>query len=154
MASGVREMSSLLSASWLSAGVMREVEVTMPQAVLATISPPAILMTGSEMPKNCSTKRPKKRNVTRITNTHSPVLIAVRRRSCGLHVEVILKKIGTPPNGSTIGNSARNVAAAEAGSVRRNSPRAWAEVMSLPKLKGIDDLDSQGSEVFLIPGRD
>jgi hypothetical protein len=36
----------------------------------------------------------------------------------------MVKKIGTPPKGSTIGNSARKVAAAEAGNVRRNSPRA------------------------------
>ena len=46
MASGVSEMSSLFSASWLSAGVMRACDVTMPQAVLATINPPAIFSTG------------------------------------------------------------------------------------------------------------
>jgi hypothetical protein len=36
----------------------------------------------------------------------------------------MLKKIGIPPKGSTMGNSARNVAAAECGGVRRNWPRA------------------------------
>ena len=61
--------------------VMRACDVTIPQAVLATINPPAILITGREMPKNWRTNRPKKRNVTRMTNTHRPVLKAVRRRS-------------------------------------------------------------------------
>ncbi|MGD0760813.1 MAG: hypothetical protein ABR921_18090 [Candidatus Sulfotelmatobacter sp.] len=65
--------------------------------------------------------------------TQSPVFTAVRRRSSGVQVEVMLKKIGMPPKGSTIGNSARNVAAADAGSVRRNVPRAWAEVMGSVK---------------------
>ena len=51
LANGVREISSFVLASWLSAGVMREVEVTMPQAVLATMRPPAIFRTGSEIPK-------------------------------------------------------------------------------------------------------
>src|SRR5208283_5767526 len=41
----------------------------------------------------------------------------------------MVKKMGMPPKGSTMGNSARNVAAAEAGRVRRKWPRAWAEVM-------------------------
>src|SRR5271155_4045020 len=36
----------------------------------------------------------------------------------------MLKKIGIPPKGSTMGNSARNVATAECGNVRRNCPRA------------------------------
>ena len=53
---------------------MRACEVTMPQAVLATINPPAIFSTGSEMPKKYSTKRPKKRNVTRMTKTQMPGL--------------------------------------------------------------------------------
>src|SRR5580693_3942134 len=77
IASGVREISSLSCASLLSSGVMRACEVTMPQAVLATINPPAIFRTGSEMPKKYSTKRPKNRNVTRITNTQRPVFSAV-----------------------------------------------------------------------------
>src|SRR5580704_5368967 len=132
MASGVREMSSFSCASWLSSGVMRACEVTMPQAVLATISPPAIFRTGSEMPKKYSTKRPKKRNVTRMTNTHRPVFTAVFRRSSAVQDEVMLKKMGIPPKGSTMGNRARNVAAAECGSVRRNCPRAWAEVTGMP----------------------
>ena len=46
-----------------------------------------------------------------MTNTHTPVLNAVRRRSASLQVEVMAKNTGTPPKGSTIGNSARNVAA-------------------------------------------
>ena len=124
MASGVREISSLSCASWVSSGVMRACDVTMPQAVLATINPPAIFRTGSEMPKKCSTKRPKKRKVTRMTKTQRPVLKAVFRRSWAVQEDVMLKKIGMPPKGSTIGNSARNVAAAECGSVRRNCPRA------------------------------
>src|SRR3984957_19117954 len=124
IASGVREMSSLLAASWVSAGVMRDVEVTMPQAVLATMRPPAILSTGSEIPKKKSTKRPKKRNVTRMTKTQIPVLIAVRRRSWSVQSEVIAKKMGMPPRGSTMGNKARNVAAAEAGSERNKCAKA------------------------------
>src|SRR5271165_493747 len=108
---------------------MRAVEVTMPHAVLATISPPAILMTGSEMPKKLRTNRPTNRNVTKITKTQTPVLKAVRLRSRAVHADVMVKKMGMPPKGSTMGNSARNVAAAEAGSVRRKWPRAWAEVM-------------------------
>src|SRR5580658_8764043 len=104
----------------------------MPQAVLATISPPAIFRTGSEMPKKCRTKRPKNRNVTRMTNTQRPVLKAVIRRSLSVQDDVMLKKIGTPPGGSTMGNNARNVAAAECGSVRRNCPSACVvAVMSL-----------------------
>jgi hypothetical protein len=46
IAMGVSEMSGLVLASLLSAGVMRLSPVTMPQAVLATISPPAIFSTG------------------------------------------------------------------------------------------------------------
>src|SRR5580698_6664600 len=104
----------------------------MPQAVLATISPPAIFRTGSEMPKKCRTKRPKNRNVTRMTNTQRPVLKAVFRRSLSVQDDVMLKKIGTPPGGSTMGNNARNVAAAECGSVRRNCPSSCVvAVMSL-----------------------
>src|SRR5580704_6177413 len=60
IAMGVSEMSCLVLASLLSAGVMRLSPVTMPQAVLATISPPAIFSTGNEMPNKISTKRPKK----------------------------------------------------------------------------------------------
>src|ERR1700686_798591 len=97
----------------------------MPQAVLATINPPAIFSTGSEMPKKCSTKRPKNRNVTRMTKTHTPVLRAVRLRSGAVQEEVIEKKMGIPPKGSTMGNRARNVAAAECGNVRRNCRGAW-----------------------------
>src|SRR5271170_5024615 len=104
----------------------------MPQAVLATISPPAIFRTGSDMPKKYNTKRPKNRNVTRMTNTQRPVLKAVIRRSLSVQDDVIVKKIGTPPGGSTMGNNARNVAAAECGSVRRNCPSACVVgVMSL-----------------------
>src|SRR5271168_74484 len=44
----------------------------------------------------------------------------------------MLKKMGIPPKGSTMGNNARNVAAAECGSVRRNCPSACVVgVMSL-----------------------
>src|ERR1700727_45072 len=103
---------------------MRACEVTMPQAVLATINPPAIFRTGREMPKKYSTKRPKKRNVTRMTKTQTPVFIAVRERSLAVQDEVMEKKMGTPPKGSTMGNRARNVAAAEWGRVRRNWPSA------------------------------
>src|SRR5580698_1237139 len=145
MANGVSEMSSLLSASCVSAGVMRAVEVTMPQAVLATIKPPAILSTGSEMPKKYSTKRPKKRNVTRMTNTQIPVLTAVRMRSRSLQSEVMAKKMGMPPKGSTMGNSARNVAAAEAGSERRMWPSTRAEFIR-SGLERIYDLHSQMQE--------
>jgi hypothetical protein len=98
--------------------------VTIPHAVLATIRPPAIFNTGREIPKKYKTKRPKNRNVTRMAKTQNPVFSAVRWRSFAVHEAVIVKKIGMPPNGSTIGNSARNVAAAECGRVRRNCPRA------------------------------
>src|SRR6267143_2802312 len=131
IANGVSEISSLSVASSVSATVMRLVEVTIPQAVLATIRPPAIFSTGSEMPKKDRTKRPKNKNTTRIAKTKNEVLSAVRRRSTAGHDEVKLKKIGTPPKGSTIGNRARNVAAAEAGNVRRNCPNAFADVMLL-----------------------
>src|SRR5208282_1492959 len=113
---------------------MRACDVTMPQAVLATINPPAIFRTGSEIPKKYSTKRPKNRNVTRMTNTQGPVFTAVFRRSRVVQEDVMLKKIGMPPKGSTIGNNARNVAAAECGRVRRNCPRAWVAFMRLVKL--------------------
>ena len=59
-----------------------------------------------------------------MTKTQMPVLTAVRFRSEGVQSEVIEKKMGTPPKGSTMGNKARNVAAAEEGSVRRKWPRA------------------------------
>ena len=62
---------------WHGEPVSRLEAVTMPHAVLATINPPAIFSTGSEMPKKCSTKRPKNRNVARIKNTQMPVLTAV-----------------------------------------------------------------------------
>src|SRR5271169_930055 len=150
MASGVREMSSLSCASWLSSGVMRACEVTMPQAVLATINPPAIFRTGNEMPKKYSTKRPKKRNVTRITNTHNPVFSAVFRRSWAVQEDVMLKKMGMPPSGSTMGNSARNVAAAECGSVRRNCPRAWVAFMSLVGFERVDDLYPEVLEILFV----
>src|SRR5271155_2156958 len=153
IASGVREMSSLSCASLLSSGVMRAWEVTMPQAVLATISPPAIFKTGSEMPKKCSTKRPKNRNVTRMTNTQRPVFSAVLRRSCGVQDDVMLKKMGIPPKGSTMGNNARNVAAAECGSVRRNCPRAWVVVMGSGGFERIEDRYPEMPEIFFVPGR-
>jgi hypothetical protein len=35
----------------------------------------------------------------------------------------MVKKIGIPPNGSTIGNNARNVAAADAGKVCSKCPK-------------------------------
>jgi hypothetical protein len=101
----------------------------MPHAVLATIRPPAILRTGSEMPKKNSTKRPKKRKMTRMANTQRLVFTAVFLRSWTVQDDVIVKKMGTPPKGSTMGNRARNVAAAECGSVRRNWPRAWVVFM-------------------------
>src|SRR3984885_2171330 len=67
-----------------------------------------------------------------MANTHKPVFTAVRRRAWAVHNEVIVKKIGIPPKGSTMGNNARNVAAAECGRVRRNCPSACVVgVMSL-----------------------
>ena len=89
-----------------------------------------------------------------MTKTQSPVLIAVRRRSCGDQLEVMVKKMGTPPKGSTIGNRARKVAAAEAGSVRRNWPSAWAEFIGLSRLKRIHDFDAKMLEVFFVSGCD
>src|SRR5271157_2164384 len=67
-----------------------------------------------------------------MTKTQMPVFTAVRCRSLAVQAEVMAKKIGMPPNGSTMGNSARNVAAAECGSVRRNCPRACAVFIALP----------------------
>ena len=69
MAIGVSEISSFVLASLRSAGVMRLLPVTMPQAVLATIRPPAIFRTGNEMPKRINTKRPKNRKTIRIVIT-------------------------------------------------------------------------------------
>src|SRR5271168_4397656 len=120
----------------------------MPQAVLATISPPAIFSTGSEMPKKDSTKRPKNKNVTRMTNTQRPVFSAVFRRSCTVQEDVMLKKMGMPPKGSTMGNNARKVAAAECGSVRRNCPRASVEVMGSVGFERVKDLYPKMPEVF------
>jgi hypothetical protein len=74
------------------------------------------------MPKKCNTNRPKNRKVTNMRKTHTPVLKAVRLRSLGAQLEVMLKKTGMPPKGSTMGNKARKVAAAEAGRVRRKWP--------------------------------
>src|SRR5260370_13310255 len=102
----------------------------MPQVGLATISPQAIFRTGSEMPKKYSTKRPKKRNATRMTKTQTPVFRAVRWRSLDVQEDVMVKKMGIPPKGSTMGNNARNVPAAECGSARRNCRRAWVAFMS------------------------
>src|SRR5689334_22100412 len=107
IAMGVSEMSSLVAASALSAMVMRPLPVTIAQAVLATIRPPAIFNTGKEMPKKISTKRPKKRNTTKIAMTYAAVLMAVRRRSAAVISAVREKNRGTPPNGLTIGNNAR-----------------------------------------------
>src|ERR1700675_3641839 len=122
----------------------------MPHAGLATIRPPAILRTGSEMPKKCKTKRPKKRKVTRMTNTQTPVFKAVRWRSLGDQEEVMVKNMGTPPKGSTMGKRARNVAAAEWGSVRRNWPSAWVAFMGSAELERIDNLDTEMLKIFLV----
>src|SRR5258708_7550733 len=81
------------------------------------------------MPKKYSTKRPKKRNATRMTKTQTAVFKAVRWRSLAVQEDVIVKKMGMPPKGSTMGNNARKVAAAECGSVRRNCPRACVAFM-------------------------
>src|ERR1700730_12919889 len=94
---------------------MRLVEVTIPQAVLATIRPPAIFSTGSEMPKKFSTNRPKNKNVIRMAITFKEVFRAVRLRSAGAKFDVKEKKKGTPPKGLTMGNNARNVAVAAEG---------------------------------------
>src|SRR5581483_9844017 len=94
---------------------MRLLAVTIPHAVLATISPPAIFSTGSEIPKKFSTKRPKNKNVTRIAITYNEVLSAVILRSAGAKFVVNEKKKGTPPKGLTIGISARKVAVAAEG---------------------------------------
>ncbi len=115
IAMGVREISSFVLASELSAAVIRLLAVTMPHAVFATIKPPAMFSTGSEMPKKFSTKRPKKRNTTRIAITYSAVLSAVFRRSLAARSAVREKNKGTPPNGFTIGKSARKVATAAEG---------------------------------------
>ena len=69
MAMGVSEMSSLVRASLLSAVVMRLEPVTMPHAVFATINPPAIFNTGSEIPNKLRTNRPKNIKMTRIAIT-------------------------------------------------------------------------------------
>ncbi len=53
----------------------------MPQAVLATINPPAIFKTGREIPKKLRTKRPKNKNTTRIPKTYKEVLMATQLRS-------------------------------------------------------------------------
>src|SRR5271170_7845951 len=126
----------------------------MPQAVLATISPPAIFRTGSDMPKKYNTKRPKNRNVTRMTNTQRPVLKAVIRRSLSVQDDVMLKKIGTPPGGSTMGNNARNVAAAECGSVRRNWPSAWVEVIESVGFERVEDLYPEALEILFVSRSD
>src|SRR6266851_4446189 len=51
-----------------------------------------------------------------------------------------------------MGNSARKVAAAEAGSVRRKCPRAWAVFMGLVGLEGIDHKYAQSFKVLFITG--
>ena len=66
IAIGVREISLLAAASSVSAGVIRVEAVTMPQAVWATISPPATFSTGNEIPKKLRTKRPKNMKTTRM----------------------------------------------------------------------------------------
>ena len=81
IAIGVREMSFFPRPRCSPAGVMRVEAVTMPQAVWATINPPAIFSTGSEMPKKLSTKRPKNMKTTRMPNTYIAVFRAVRLRS-------------------------------------------------------------------------
>src|ERR1700737_4560492 len=98
---------------------MRLLAVTIPHAVLATIKPPAIFSTGSEMPKKFSTKRPKNRNMIRMAITFNEVFRAVRLRSAGAKLEVKEKKKGTPPKGLTMGNSARKVAVAAEGRSRK-----------------------------------
>jgi hypothetical protein len=75
-------MSSLVLASLLSSVVIRLEPVTIPHAVFATISPPAIFNTGSEIPKKLRMKLPKSMNTTRIAITSMPIFSAVRRRSC------------------------------------------------------------------------
>src|SRR5207342_237181 len=93
--------------------------VTIPQAVWATISPPAICSTGSEIPKKFRTNRPKNMKTTRMPRTYRAVLRAVRLRSASEKSEVRAKNSGTPPKGFTIGKSARKVAPAAEGKVLR-----------------------------------
>ena len=121
IAIGVREISLFSAASSVSAGVMRAEAVTMPHAVWATISPPAIFSTGSEMPKKLSTKRPKNMKTTRMPSTYSAVFRAVQLRSRSEKSAVSAKNSGTPPNGFTMGNRARKVAPAAEGRVLRIS---------------------------------
>src|SRR5260370_5298022 len=49
-----------------------------------------------------------------------------------------------------MGNNARNVAAAEAGSVRRKCPRAWAVFMDSGCLEGIHHMHTQLLKVLFI----
>jgi hypothetical protein len=64
----------------------------------------------------------------------------------------MVKKIGIPPKGSTMGNSAKYVAAAEAGNVRKKCPSACADVMPSSELEWIDNLYTQVLEILFIPG--
>src|SRR5580704_10737949 len=65
----------------------------------------------------------------------------------------MLKKMGIPQKGSTMGNNARNVAAAECGSVRRNCPRAWVEVMGSDGFERIENRYPEMLEILFVPGR-
>ena len=126
MAIGVSEMSCLVRASLLSSIVMRLEPVTMPQAVFATIKPPAIFRTGNEIPKKPSTNRPKSMKTIRIAITYREVFSAVLLRSCGGKFAVRLKNSGIPPKGLTIGRSARKVAVAAVG----RSCSTWRRAVS------------------------
>src|SRR5271157_280448 len=71
-----------------------------------TTSPPPTWTTGSEIPKNARMCVPMKYDPT----SKKKLFIAIRRASClrvlGEYSLVIARKIGLPPSGSTIGNSA------------------------------------------------
>src|ERR1700688_2176143 len=74
-----------------------------------TINPPPTCTTGSEIPKKERTCTPTKYDPT----SKKKLFIAIRKESAlrviGEYSLVIARKIGLPPNGSTMGNSALRI---------------------------------------------
>ena len=91
---------------WTAPRLLSSFCFSMAQPVEITTNPPPTCTTGRESPKNDSTWEPIVKDAT----NKIKLLIAMRRASslrvCALYSFVSERKIGLPPIGSTIGNSA------------------------------------------------
>jgi len=112
---------------------MRRVRRNHTPCSMATINPPHL----QDKEKRCRRKKARSGPIKRNRNQQSQkprcrVFRAVLLRSFAVHDAVRVKKIGIPPKGSTMGNSARKVAAGRVrAALRRNCPRTCVAFIEL-----------------------